>query len=140
MCGKFIIAMLFGICCLSLCGCLYRGDGVFKQIGDSDYKARVSLMNLVVVADGKPTYVSGTVLLEDHVTPLKGVHVILRKKDQAPVVANGQTDHIGNFSLTGLFSHDSYTIEVDSSEYAGGKTIMVEPNRDNWHEIFVNRR
>lgn len=140
MSRKLIIIILFGISCLSLSGCLCRGDGAFRETGDSGNKTKNIPRPSLAVEDGKPTFVSGTVLLEDRATPLNGVHVILRKQGQAPVVANGQTDHIGNFSLTGLFSRDSYTIEVDSAEYVGGKTIMVEPNRDNWHEIIVYKR
>ncbi len=140
MLNKIIMLTLFGVLCLSISGCLYRGDGAFKRIGDSDYKARINFMNLFAVADGRPTYVRGSVLLEDRITPLKNTHIILKKKDQQAIVSNTYTDHIGNFSMSGILSNDSYTIEINSPEYLGNKEIIVEPNKNNMHEIIAHKR
>lgn len=140
MIRKFIITTFFGILYLLISGCLYRGDGVFKKIGDSDYKARINFMNLFAIADGRPTYICGAVLLEDHLTPLKSVHIILKKKDQLSIVSNTHTDHTGNFNMSGILTRDSYIIEIDSPEYLGNKAIIVEPNRNNWHEIIAHKR
>ena len=93
---------LFGIICLLISGCLYRGDGVFKKIGDSDYKAKINVMNIFVAADGRPTYVCGAVLLENRITPLKNAHIILKKKDHQEIISNTTTDNSGAFNMTGL--------------------------------------
>lgn len=130
MFGKFIITILFGISCISLSGCIGKGDGALRQNG----------LHSTAGDATAPTLVSGTILREDHVTPLSGVHVVLKRKMHEMVVSSAYTDHIGNFSLTGPFSRDDYTIEIDSPEYAGGKTILVEINRDNWHEIIAYKR
>lgn len=140
MIRKLIITTFFGIFYLSISGCLYRGDGVFKKIGDSDYKARINLLNLFAAADGRPTYICGTVLLEDHLTPLKNAHIVLKKRAQQSIVSNTHTDPTGNFNMSGILSHDSYIIEIDSPDYLGNKVIMVEPNRNNWHEIIAHKR
>jgi hypothetical protein len=131
---------LLGIICLSISGCLYRGDGVFKKIGDSDYKAKINVMNLLVAADGRPTYVCGAVLLEDRITPLRNTHIILKKKDQLEIISNTTTDNSGAINMTGLYSNDYYTLEVDSLDYFAKKTIMIEPNKNNWHEIYANKK
>ncbi|KAA0888983.1 carboxypeptidase-like regulatory domain-containing protein [Oryzomonas rubra] len=128
MFGKFIIATLFCISCISLSGCIGKGDDALSPASNA------------TAAEIKPTLISGTVLQEDRVTPISGVHVVLKRKTQASVVSTADTDHIGNFSLAGPFFRDDYTIEIDSPEYAGGKTILVELNRDNWHEIIASKR
>lgn len=97
-------------------------------------------MNLFVAADGRPTYVCGAVLLEDHITPLRNTHIILKKKNQQEIISNTNTDNSGAFNMTGLYSNDYYTLEVDSPDYFAKKTIMIEPNKNNWHEIFANKR
>jgi hypothetical protein len=137
---KIGIVSLVGIIYLSISGCLYRGDGVFKKIGDSDYKAKINVMNLFVAADGRPTCICGAVLLEDHITPLRNTHIILKKKNQQEIISNTNTDNSGAFNMTGLYSNDYYTLEVDSPDYFAKKTIMIEPNKNNWHEIFANKR
>ncbi|KAB0664090.1 hypothetical protein F6V25_14900 [Oryzomonas japonica] len=134
MFGRFIITILFGIFCISLSGCIGKGDDALRRNGPHSPASNAT------AAESKPTLVSGTVLREDRVTPISGVRVVLKKKTQASVVSTADTDHIGNFSLAGPFSRDDYTIEIDSPEYAGGKTILVELNRDNWHEIIVYKR
>ncbi|KAB0670220.1 carboxypeptidase-like regulatory domain-containing protein [Oryzomonas sagensis] len=134
MFGKFIIATLFGISCISLSGCIGKGDDALRQ------NAPHSPASNATAAAIKPTLISGTVLREDRVTPISGVRVVLKRKTQAAVVSSADTDHIGNFSLAGPFSRDDYTIEIDSPEYAGAKTILVELNRDNWHEIIASKR
>jgi hypothetical protein len=134
------IVCFLGFICLSISGCLYRGDGVFKKIGNSDYKAKINVMNIFVAADGRPTYVCGAVLLEDRITPLRNAHIILKKKDQQAIVSNTDTDNSGTFNMTGLYSNDYYTLEVVSPDYFAKKTIMIEPNKNNWHEIFANKK
>jgi hypothetical protein len=131
---------LLVIICLSISGCLYRGDGVFKKIGDSDYKAKINVMNLFVAADGSPTYVCGAVLLEDRITPLRNAHIILKKKEHQGIISNTTTDNTGAFNMTGIYSNDYYTLEVDSSVYYAKKLIMIEPNKNNWHEIIANKK
>jgi hypothetical protein len=140
MIRNLTIITFSGIYILLLTGCLYRGDGVFKKIGDSDYKARVNFMNIITVADGRPTYVCGSVLRADHITPLRNMHVVLKKGEQDSIVSNSYTDQVGNFNMSGILSHDSYIIEIDSPEYRGNKVITVEPNRNNWHEIIALKR
>jgi len=134
------IAVLLGFIYLSISGCLYRGNGVFKQIGDSDYKAKINIMNMFVAADGRPTYVCGAVLLEDHITPLRNAHIILKKKDQQEIVSDATTDNAGTFNMTGLYSNEYYTLEVDSLGYFAKKTIIIDPNKNNWHEIYANKK
>jgi len=121
-------------------GCIYRGEGVFKQIGTSDYKAQLKLQNMFVAADGNPTSITGNVVLDDMVTPVKNTPVMLRKKDQRQVITTASTDSAGRFAMSGLFSNDDYTIEIDSREYSAVKTILVEPNRINNHELFARRK
>jgi len=140
MLNKIIMLISFGILCLSISSCLYRGDGIFKKIGDSDYRARLDFMNLVAVADGRPTYVCGYVILDNHISPVKNTHLVLKKKGQQEIVSNTYTDHIGKFSMSGILSKDSYVIEIDSLEYQGNYEIVVEPNRNNFHEIIAHKR
>jgi hypothetical protein len=140
MSTKFKMTILFGIICLTISGCLYRGEGVFKQVGDSDYKLRVNALGLLAVADGRPTYVNGTVLLEDHITPLKNVHILLKKNDLRTIASNSYTDHVGAYNMSGILQNETYVIEIDSPEYRGSKEIMVKPNRDNLHEIIAYKR
>lgn len=123
-----------------LTSCLYRGDGAFKQIGNSDYKLKLNFMNFFVAADGHPTYVSGSVLREDSITPLKKVLVVLKKNNQQAIVSKAQTDHTGSFTMSGILSNDLYVIELDSPEYSGRKEIIVEPNRRNSLEIIAQKR
>ncbi len=134
------IIFTLGIIYLSISGCLYRGDGVFKKIGDTDYKAKINVMNLFVAADGSPTYVCGAVLLEDHITPLRNTRIILKKKDQQAIVSNTITDNTGSFNMTGLFSKDYYTLEIDSPDYFVKKIITIEPNKNNWHDLYANKK
>lgn len=130
---------LCGIIYLSINGCLYRGEGVFKQIGDSDYKVRVNVLGLAA-ADGRPSYVKGSVFLDDHTTPLKNTHIVLKKKGPETIASNTYTDHVGAFSMSGILQNDAYIIEIDSHLYVGRKEIIVEPNRENVHEIFVSKK
>ena len=94
----------------------------------------------IAAADGRPTFVNGTVLLEDHITPLKNVHIILKKNDLRTIASNSYTDHVGAFSMSGILHNESYVIEIDSPEYLGSKEIIVKPNRENLHEIFAHKR
>lgn len=126
--------------CLSISGCLYRGDGIFKKIGDTDYKVNINVMNMFVAADGRPLYVCGVVLLEDRITPLRNTHIMLKKKGQQEIISNTNTDNSGVFNMTGLYSNDYYTLEVDSPDYFAQKTIMIEPNKNNSHEIIAIKR
>lgn len=138
--NKTIRIMCAVLICLNLCGCLYRSDGAFKQIGDSDYKVRLNFMNLFVVADGRPTYVRGVVLLEDRLTPLKGSAITLKKSDEKTVVSHTYTDHTGNFNMSRILTRDAFVIEIDSPEYSGRKEITIEPNQNNWHEIIAHKK
>jgi hypothetical protein len=138
--NRIAVIIVVGISCVSINGCMYRGEGVFKQIGTSDYKARLNLQNMLVAADGNPTNITGNVVLDDMFTPLKNTLVVLRKKDQQKVITSVNTDSAGRFTLSGLFSNDDYTIEIDSREYSAFKTILVEPNRINNHEIFARKK
>ncbi|OGT97445.1 MAG: hypothetical protein A2X80_12675 [Geobacteraceae bacterium GWB2_52_12] len=125
--------------CLTASGCLYRGEGIFKKIGNSDYKASVHFMNIFVAADGRPTYVCGAVSREDGITPVKNTHIVLKAKDKA-VVSHGHTDHIGIFKLSALMAEDSYLLEIDSPDYFGSKSIVVKPNKNNWHELVAHKK
>lgn len=131
---------LLTIVSLMISGCLYRGDGIFKQIGDSDYKAKIHFMDMFVAADGIPTEVCGTVVLEDRITPLKNVHILLKKKDEAAAVAHAYTDNVGSFNLTGILKSDLYTIEIESADFFGRKVIKVSANNNNWHEVIALKR
>jgi len=131
---------LLGIIYFAISGCLYRGDGIFKQIGASDYKAKINVMNMFVAADGRPIYVCGAVLIEDRITPLRNAHIKLKKKDSQEIVSNTTTDNSGAFNMTGLYSEDFYILEVDSPDYFAKKIIMIEPNKNNWHEVFTNKK
>ncbi|QEM67444.1 hypothetical protein FO488_04335 [Geobacter sp. FeAm09] len=132
MFGKIIIAILLGISCASLSGCLHRGNVAPGPAGAAGTAAGPTA--------AAPTIISGTVLREDRVTPVSDVHVVLRKKTHEAPPSSAYTDHIGNFSVTEPFDRGDYSIEIDSPEYVGGKTILVEPGRDNWHEIIVYKR
>lgn len=134
----FMLLLVVQVC--ALCGCIYRGEGFFKRIGDSDYKARLNFQNIVAVGDGGLTAVSGIVMLEDHITPLKNVPVRLKRKEGEAVVSSTQTDNVGRFSLTGTLYNEVYVVEIQSQQYSGSKQIMVNPNRINSHEIFVKKR
>ena len=135
---SFILLLIVQVC--ALCGCLYRGEGIFKRIGDSDYKARLNFQNLVAVGDGGLTAVSGMVLLDDHFTPLRNVPVRLRRKNDQAVVSSTQADNVGRFSLTGILYNESYVVEIESRQYSGSKEIIVSPNRVNCHEIFAKKQ
>ena len=137
---KTIIALLVGISCGAMGGCLHRGDGVSRQAGAAGDRVGANPGGLVAATAHKPTGLSGTVLLEDRATPLPGAHIILRENGRTPVVAETYTDLIGNFTLTGVLSHHSYLVELDSPDYAGSMTITAEPDQDNWHEIIVRKR
>jgi hypothetical protein len=121
-------------------GCLYRGDGAFKKIGDSDYKVKFNFLNMFVAADGNPTYVGGAVLLEDHITPLKNTRITLKIKGKDAIVSTGYTDNLGTFNMSGLLSNNHYSLEIDSPEYIGNKEIIVEPNKRNLHELIARKR
>jgi hypothetical protein len=136
---RVAVGIVFWMLCMSGSGCMYRGEGIFKKISDSDYKARVNL-GVFAVADGRPTYVSGSVLLEDHMTPLKNTHILLRSKEQSAIVSNSYTDHVGRFSMSGILQNDSYIVEIDSQEYLGNKEIVVNANRVNSHDIFAHKK
>jgi hypothetical protein len=138
--NRIAAIILFGVLFVSICGCLYRGDGVFKQIGDSDYKARVNILSMLVATDGNPTNITGTVVLDDMFTPIKFTTVILKKKDQQMIVTKSITDSTGRFTMSGILANDYYTIEIDSLEFTANKTILVEPNRVNDHELFARRK
>ena len=140
MIRKIAIIILVGIIYVLISGCLYRGDGVFKQIGDSDYKAKISVMNMFVVADGRPTEICGAVYLEDHFTPLRDTNIILKKNDQATIVSSTKTDNSGAFAMSGLYSNEYYTLEIDSPNYVGKKVILVELSKNNRHDLFVGKR
>lgn len=140
MIRRSTVLILSGITCLLLSGCLYRGDGSFKRMGDSDYKVRLNIFNLFVAADGRPTYVGGTVLLEDHMTPLKNTRIILKTKGKETPVSNSYTDHVGRFNMSAILVDDFYDVEIDSAEYIGNKEIKVEHNRENWHEVIAHKR
>lgn len=118
---------------------MYRGEGVFKQIGDSDYKARVNIMYLAI-ANGTPTYIEGRVSTDDQITPVKFASVTLRLKDQQGIVTKTTTDNAGRFVMSGVLSNDNYQIEIDAPEYVASKTILVEPNKPNCHEIFATKK
>lgn len=137
---RFAVICFSWFCCLMITGCLYRGDGVFKKIGNSDYKAKLSVLNVFVVADGCPTYICGAVFLEDRITPLRNAHILLIKGDQTYPVSSADTDNRGEFNMTGLYANDYYSIEIDSPDYSGKKTILVEPNKNNWHEIYATKK
>jgi len=129
--------LMFLSACLVLTGCLYRGDGAFKQIGKSDYKAQLSLMNLFVAADGRPSYVDGVVLHEDHVTPVKQARVTMKKKDGTAVVAKTQTDNTGIFSLSATLQNDTYIIEIEALGHTGKKELVINPDKKNWLEVIM---
>lgn len=131
--------LMFLLACLIMTGCLYRGDGAFKQIGNSDYKAQFSLMNLFVAADGRPSYVNGVVLHEDHITPVKQARVTMKKKDGTAVVAKAQTDNTGIFTLTATLQSDTYIIEIEALGHTGKKELVVNPGRKNWLEVIVHK-
>ncbi|HBG04075.1 MAG: hypothetical protein A2075_08925 [Geobacteraceae bacterium GWC2_58_44] len=128
--------MLF---CMAASGCVYRGEGIFKKIGDSDFKASLNFMNMLVAAGGRSTHVCGTVLLEDKVTPVKNARIVLKKQDQT-VVSRGSTDHIGGFNVSAIMPEDSYSLEIDSADYLGSKIIYVDPAKNNWHELVAHKR
>jgi hypothetical protein len=140
MIRKVATAISLGIYCLFISGCLYRGDGIFNQIGTSNYKTRIQLGQVFVATGGIPSAVCGTVLLEDHITPLKYTKVLLKKSDAEAVISNEHTDHIGKFCMTGILSSDYYVIEVDSPQYIGNKVILVDPNKQGYHDIFARRK
>lgn len=125
--------------CLAASGCLYRGEGIFKKIGGSDFKANLHFMHMFVAADGGPTHVCGIVVLDDKVTPVKNARIVLKKQDQT-VVSKGSTDHIGGFNVSAIMPEDSYTLEIDSADYLGSKTIYVKPAKNNWHELVAHKR
>lgn len=131
----FIWSVLF---CAAAAGCLYRGDGILKKIGDSDFKAEFHFMHMFVAADGRPTHVCGTVLLEDKITPVKNTRIVLKRQDQS-VVSRGSTDHIGCFNVSAVMAEDSYTLEIDSVDYLGSKTIKVVPGKNNWHQLIAHK-
>lgn len=135
-----ISVIIIGLFSIAITGCMYRSDGVFKQIGNSDYKAQVDIQHMFVAADGPPITITGTVVSNDLITPLKYMPLVLRKKNQREIITKATTDNAGRFALTGLFSSEDYTIEIDSPEYTASKTILVEPNRINSHEIFARRK
>lgn len=54
---RFTLPLLLFALLSILCGCLYRSEGIFKRIGDSDYKARLNFQNLAAVGDGGLTAV-----------------------------------------------------------------------------------
>lgn len=137
---RYSLMLLVIVQVCALCGCLYRGEGVFKRIGGSDYKARLSFQNLIAVGDGGLTAVSGVVMLEDHVTPLRYVPVRLTRKKEKTVVSSTQTDNLGRFALTGTFYNEPYLVEIESGQYSGSKEIVVSPNRLNCHEILAQKR
>ncbi|GFE61972.1 hypothetical protein [Geobacter sp. AOG2] len=132
MVGKFVIALMLGGLCVSAGGCVHRAGGVSRQAADP--------AALAGAAAGKPTGMCGTLLMEDRATPLPGVHIVLRKSGQAPIVGETYTDLIGNFTLTGALSGETYLVEVDSPEHAGSMTITAAPDQDNWHEIIAHKR
>ena len=137
---RFTLALLLFALFSALCGCLYRSEGIFKRIGDSDYKVGLNFQNLVWVGDGGLTAVSGVVLLEDHVTPLRNVPVRLRRQKEQAVVSSTQTDNVGRFLMTGILYNEPYVVEIESRQYSGSKEIIVSPNRANSHAIFVEKR
>lgn len=137
---RFSLRVLLIVQVCALCGCLYRGEGIFKRIGNSDYKTRLNFQNLVAVGDGCLTAVNGVVLLEDHLTPLRNVPVRLRRKKEQAVVSSTQTDNVGRFSLTGILYNEPYVVEIESRQYSGSKQIIVNANRANAHEIFAEKR
>src|SRR5476651_1935802 len=140
MLNKFLLTMFIGFIYLSISGCLYRSDGVFKQIGDSDYKVRIHFMDMFAVADGMLTGVSGIVTLEDRITPKNNIHLVLKNKKQQSIVANTYTDTAGRFLMSGTLFDDSCIIEIDSSEYFGKTEITVKLNRNNWCEIIAYKK
>lgn len=131
--------LMFLLACLIMTGCLYRGDGAFKQIGNSDYKAQLTLMNLFVAADGRPSYVNGVVLHEDHITPVKQARVTMKKKDGTAVVAKTQTDNTGIFTLSATLQSDTYVIEIEALGHTGKKELLINPDRKNWLEVIVHK-
>ena len=133
-------ALLFSILFSFLSGCLYRGEGIFKRIEDTDYKARLTFQNMLAVGEGGLTGVSGVVLREDHVTPLGNIPVHLIRKNQHIVVSSTQTDNVGRFFITGILYNEPYVVEVESPNYSGSKEIKVSLNRVNNHEIYVEKR
>ncbi|HEY6873829.1 MAG TPA: hypothetical protein VI298_13985 [Geobacteraceae bacterium] len=137
---RFTFTLLLFALFSALCGCLYRGEGIFKKIGDSDYKARLNFQNLVAAGDGGLSAVSGVVLLEDHLTPLRNVSVRLKRKKEQVVVSSTQTDNVGRFFITGILYSEPYVVEIESEQYSGSKEIIVTPNRVNSHDIFAEKR
>jgi hypothetical protein len=135
-----VITTCIGTLLLLISGCLYRGDGAFKKIGNSDYKAQIKVLNLFVAADGHPTLVQGSILREDRISPLKFTRVILKKKEDKSIVATEQTNHIGIFHMSAVLYQDDYIIEIDSPQYTGNKVITVEPGKKNWHELVAQKR
>ena len=137
---RLTLALLLFATISSLSGCLYRGEGIFKRIGDSDYKARIEFQDLAAVGDGGLTAVNGVVLLEDHVTPLRNVPVRLVRKKELAVVSTTTTDNVGRFVITGTLYSEPYFVEIESSQYTGSKEISINPNRQNSHLIVVEKR
>jgi hypothetical protein len=123
--------------CLLLAGCLYRSDGAFSKIGKSDYKARINVLNLFVVAEKKPTNVSGLVLLGDHVTPVKSARVTLRKQNDKTIISSSFSDHAGKFAMTANVADGTHVLEVSMPGYSGVDEIELVPPNDYWCEIEV---
>jgi len=140
MIKRYVLTLLLFVSFSALCGCLYRGEGIFKRIGHSDYKARLSFQNLFAAGDGGLTAVSGVVLLEDHLTPLRNVPVRLKRKKEQVIVSSTHTDNVGRFFITGILYSEPYVVEIESERYSGSKDIIVNPNRVNSHDIFADKR
>jgi hypothetical protein len=140
MARGFVITVPMGILLILLSGCLYRGDGIFNKIGDTDYKAEAKFGRIFVVRGGIVAEVCGTVLLEDRLTPLKYTRVTLTKKDDKAIISSEQTDHIGKFCLAGILYDDYYEIEVNTPEYLGNKVVLVDPGKKTYLEVFVHKK
>ena len=69
---KYFISITYIIIASStLCSCLFNADGIFKQIGNSDYKSKIQFSNIIAVGDEGPRYIYGTILSEDGILPIK---------------------------------------------------------------------
>lgn len=97
-------------------------------------------MNLFAVADGRLTYVSGAVTLEDRVTPAKNARIVLKKKDDGRVLANAVTDNVGKFWLSAQLVDGNCVLEITANDHTKEEDISVKPGEGHWVEVTAGAK
>jgi len=128
-----------------LSSCTYGPQTEKKSVADyfsrKNYEATATLGGVIPIAVKRKnavTVVSGKIYQGDGIQPLKYGKVVLTRGSE--VIAEGNTDNIGDFVIKGVIPNGHYRLEVVDKESEGFRDIQIESYELKKQDIITHRK